>query len=61
MKALLTAATLVIAFGSSAALAAQGDSALQDCFSKHAQLMDKPAVKNARDCWRMHGYLMGRS
>ncbi len=62
MKAFLSAATLVVAIGSSAALlAAQGDSAMQDCFSKHAQLMDKPAVKNARDCWRMHGYLMGRS
>jgi hypothetical protein len=22
---------------------------------------DKPAVKNVRDCWRMHGHLMGRS
>jgi hypothetical protein len=62
MKALLTAATPVIAFASSAALlAAQGEPAMQDCFSKHGQLMDKPAVKNPRDCWRMHGYLMGRS
>jgi len=62
MKALLTAATLVIAFASSAALlAAQNESVMQDCFKKHAQLMDKPAVKNMRDCWRMHGYLMGRS
>jgi len=44
MKALLTAATLVIAFASSATLlAAQNDSAMQDCFKKHAQLMDKPA------------------
>ncbi len=62
MKALLTAAALVIAFASSAALfAAQSESAMQDCFNKHAQLMDKPAVKNPRDCWRMHGHLMGRS
>jgi hypothetical protein len=50
MKALLTAATLVIAFTSSAGLlAAQNDSAMQDCFKKHVQLMDKPAVKNMRD------------
>jgi hypothetical protein len=62
MKALLTAATLVIAFASSAALlAAQSESAMQDCFRKHAQLMDKPAVKNPRVCWRTHGYLMERS
>ena len=62
MKALLTAATLVIAFGSSAALlAAQSESATQDCFKKHAQLMSKPAVKNPRDCWHTHGYLMERS
>ena len=62
MKALFIAATLVFAFASSAALlAAQSDSAMQDCFNKHAQLMDKPAVKNVRDCWRMHGRLMGRS
>ena len=62
MKVLLTAATLVIAFASSATLlAAQSDSTMQDCLKKHAQLMDKPAVKNEWDCWRMHGYLMGRS
>ena len=62
MKAILTAATLVIAFASSAALsAAQSESAMQDCFKKHAQLMDKPILKNMRDCWRVHGYLMGRS
>ncbi len=62
MKALLTAATLVIAFASSSALlAAQSESAMQECFKKHVQLMDKPAVKNPRDCWRMHGHLMGRS
>jgi len=62
MKALLTAATVVVAFASSAALfAAQSESAMQDCFKKHAQLMDKPALKNPRDCWRTHGYLMQRS
>jgi len=62
MKALLTTITLVFAFAfAAAALAAQNEAAMQDCFNKHAQLMDKPAVKNVRDCWRMHGYLMGRS
>ncbi len=62
MKATLTTAALVLAFASSGALvAAQSDSAMQDCFKKHAQLMEKPAVKNMRDCWRAHGHLMGRS
>jgi hypothetical protein len=62
MKALVTAATLVIAIASPVALlAAQSESAMQECFNKHAQLMDKPAVKNPRDCWRMHGHLMGKS
>lgn len=62
MKTILSAAVLVVAFASSAALlAAQSESAMQECFNKHAQLMDKPAVKNPRDCWRVHGHLMGRS
>jgi hypothetical protein len=62
MKALLTTVTLVFAFAFAAALfAAQSEAATQECFNKHAQLMDKPAVKNVRDCWRMHGHLMRRS
>ena len=62
MKALFTAIVLPIALGASGlALAAQSESAMQDCFKKHAQLMDKPAVKNVRDCWRMHGHLMQKS
>lgn len=28
------------------------------CYRAHANLMDKPALKNARTCWRVHGYLM---
>jgi hypothetical protein len=62
MKALFAVATLAVTFASSATLlAAQSESAMQECFNKHAQLMDKPAVKNPRDCWRMHGHLMGKS
>ena len=62
MKVLVTAvisAIALVSFGVSAAT--QSEPAMQDCFKKHAQLMDKPAVKNMRDCWRMHGYLMQRS
>lgn len=62
MKALLTTVTLVFAFAFAAAsLAAQSEVAMRDCFGKHAQLMDKPAVKNVRDCWRTHRHLMARS
>ncbi len=62
MKASIIAAILAVAFASSAvSLAAQSEAVMQDCFRKHAQLMDKPAVKNPRDCWRVHGYLMERS
>ncbi len=31
---------------------------MQDCFNKHSQLMEKSAVKNLKDCWYTHGYLM---
>ncbi len=35
------------------------EKAMKDCLEKHGGLMDKPAVKNPRDCWRAHGYLSG--
>jgi hypothetical protein len=62
MKALLAAATVVIALTPfTASFATTSDSAMQDCFSKHAQQMDKPALKNMRDCWQTHGYEMDKS
>ena len=62
MKAIFIAAILTIGFASSAiSIAAESESAMRDCFRKHAQLMAKPAVKNMRDCWRTHGHLMERS
>ena len=62
MKAVLIALASGIALASFAVSAAtQSEPAMQDCFKKHAQLMDKPGVRNMRDCWRMHGYLMQRS
>ena len=30
------------------------------CFEKHSRTMDKPALKNMYDCYRVHGYLMGK-
>jgi hypothetical protein len=29
------------------------------CYMKHANLMDKPAVRTVERCWAAHGHLMG--
>jgi hypothetical protein len=31
-----------------------------ECFAKHGQLMEKPALRNERACWQAHAYLMDR-
>ena len=31
---------------------------IQACFRMHGELMDKPALRNPQDCWRVHGFLM---
>lgn len=36
------------------------DAEMQACFQAHAQLMQKPALRNLITCWRVHGYLMQR-
>lgn len=36
------------------------DAEMQACFRAHAQLMQKPALRNLVSCWREHGYLMQR-
>ena len=36
------------------------DAEMQACFQAHAQLMQKPALRNLITCWRVHGYLMLR-
>lgn len=36
------------------------DAEMQACFRAHAQLMQKPALRNLVTCWRVHGYLMQR-
>lgn len=59
MKRLCGAVVVAIALGASAAaFAAANESAMQDCFDKHSQMMHKPAVKNLRDCWQTHRHLM---
>ena len=36
------------------------DAELQACYQVHAQLMQKPSLRNLITCWRVHGYLMQR-
>ena len=42
------------------AVFAATDAQMQACFQAHAQLMEKPALRNLITCWRVHGYLMQR-
>jgi hypothetical protein len=51
--------TLISAHGAVAA-AAKGptDTELKACFQAHAQLMEKPALRNQVACWHAHGYPM---
>lgn len=42
------------------AVFAATDAEMQACFQAHAQLMQKPALRNLITCWRVHGYLMQR-
>lgn len=42
------------------AVFAATDAELRVCFQAHAQLMEKPALRNLITCWRVHGYLMQR-
>lgn len=36
------------------------DAEMQACYQAHAQLMQKPSLRNLITCWRVHGYLMQR-
>ena len=36
------------------------DAAMRACFQAHAQLMQKPSLRDLVTCWRVHGYLMQR-
>jgi hypothetical protein len=42
------------------AVFAATDAEMQACFQAHAQLMQKPSLRNFVTCWRVHGYLMQR-
>jgi hypothetical protein len=30
---------------------------MKECFQKHGQMVEKPSIRNERDCYRVHGYL----
>ena len=51
----LCAAFSAGAFAQDNAAAQTREKAMKDCFEKHKGLMDKPAIRNPRDCWRVHG------
>ena len=53
IKSLIVASIVVSTY----AVFAQADPSLtaqmEACFRAHARLMDKPAIRNPRDCWRV--------
>jgi len=65
MKKLLSIVLLMTGIAAAQAGSVNTDQSLAArraaCFLKHAQLMEKPAVRNEQFCWQVHGYLMDRS
>ena len=63
-KLLIVIASLLILCSAYPAFAAGNngvqarETQIQACFRMHGQLMDKPALRNWQDCWRVHGFLM---
>ena len=65
MKKLLIVIAPLLMLGSAYPAFAAGNNGVQTrsaqiqaCFRMHGQLMDKPALRNPQDCWRVHGFLM---
>jgi hypothetical protein len=60
MKTYRSAVLLLTSLGAAFAASAAEDlvTAQERCFHAHAQLMEKPGVRNVSACWRAHGYLM---
>ena len=61
MKRSVLTILAIAALGTTFAVSATENAvdAQQRCFQAHAQLMEKPGLKNLVGCWRAHGYLMG--
>jgi hypothetical protein len=64
MNKLLPGFVLLAGITSAQAASLSGEVSLAaqraECFAKHGQLMEKPAVRNERACWQAHAYLMER-
>lgn len=64
MNKLLPAFVLVAGIAAAQAASLTGEASLAarrpECFAKHGQLMEKPAIRNERACWQAHAYLMER-
>jgi hypothetical protein len=64
MNKLLPAFVLLAGIASAQAASLSGEASLvarrAECFAKHGQLMEKPAIRNERACWQAHAYLMER-
>ena len=64
MNKLLPAFVLLVGIASCQAASLSSEASLAarraECFAKHGQLMEKPAVRNERACWQAHAYLMER-
>jgi hypothetical protein len=64
MNKLLPAFALLAGIASAQAASLSGEASLAarraECFAKHGQLMENPALCNEHDCWRVHAYLMDR-
>ncbi len=61
LRTIVSIGTLLIAVASwsAQAVSTPADDAAKKalCFKTHGKLMQKPALMNANDCWRVHGYL----
>jgi hypothetical protein len=64
MKKLLPIVLLMAGIAAAQAGSVNTDQSLAarraDCFLRHGHLMEKPAIRNERFCWQVHGYLMER-
>ena len=64
MNKLVPAFILLAGIASAQAASLSGEASLAtrrtECFAKHGQLMEKPAIRNERACWQAHAYLMER-
>jgi hypothetical protein len=62
VKKSLPILVLLAGIASAQAASPKGEASLAarraECFAKHGQLMEKPAIRNEHDCWRVHAYLM---